>query len=166
MKYTTRWILTVAITALTLCCLIAKDLILFMLLVYPLIAGWVVGECLNIPQNKISRSIRNLIYEVSSFFSMMSREDDARFQNDVQYFREEAGWSQSELAEQVNCSVKTIISIENGKYIPSLALASRLSEIFKVVINDLFVYRFPDETKQSKGGDGENANRLLPRSNK
>lgn len=148
MKYTTRWILTVAIAALTLCCLIAKDLILFMLLVYPLLTGWVVGECLNIPQEQLPKQIRRVTAKITRLFSEIFHKEDSNFQNDIQYFREKAGWTRSELAELVDCSVQTIVSIENGKYIPSLTLASKLSEVFEVVINDLFVYKSTDEEQR------------------
>ncbi|WP_154794854.1 helix-turn-helix transcriptional regulator [Occultella kanbiaonis] len=52
--------------------------------------------------------------------------------------RAERGWSQAELAERLGVSRQTIISIEKGRFDPSLPLAFRLAEEFGVAIEDLF----------------------------
>ncbi len=51
------------------------------------------------------------------------------------------GLTQSELAAMVGVSRQTIISIERGRYNPSLDLAFKLSRVFDKSIEDLFVYR-------------------------
>ncbi|MEO6728863.1 MAG: helix-turn-helix transcriptional regulator [Candidatus Dojkabacteria bacterium] len=48
--------------------------------------------------------------------------------------------TQAELAEQVGVSRQTIISIESGKYLPSLELSFRIAELFKVSISEIFSY--------------------------
>ncbi|OYP30401.1 putative transcriptional regulator [Lachnotalea glycerini] len=58
--------------------------------------------------------------------------------NNVRKFRTEANMTQIELAKLVNVSSRTIISIENEKYKPSLILAYRIAEIFKVSMEDLY----------------------------
>ncbi|CAM4296995.1 helix-turn-helix transcriptional regulator [Paenibacillus tarimensis] len=48
--------------------------------------------------------------------------------------------TQQELAERVGVSRQTIISIEAGKYSPSLELAFRICEIFGLKIEEVFDY--------------------------
>lgn len=62
----------------------------------------------------------------------------AKLKNNVRKFRTEANMTQIELAKLVNVSSRTIISIENEKYKPSLILAYRIAEIFKVSMEDLY----------------------------
>ncbi|MBZ2198579.1 helix-turn-helix transcriptional regulator [Occultella gossypii] len=52
--------------------------------------------------------------------------------------RAERGWSQAELAERLGVSRQTIISIEKGRFDPSLPLAFRLAREFGTSIEDLF----------------------------
>lgn len=48
--------------------------------------------------------------------------------------------TQDELAEQLNVSRQTIISLEKGRYNPSITLAFKLARIFKCTIEDIFLY--------------------------
>jgi putative transcriptional regulator len=48
--------------------------------------------------------------------------------------------TQLQLAEKVGASRQTIISIEAGKYSPSLELAFRIAEAFNVSISEVFDY--------------------------
>lgn len=60
MKFTTRWILAISITVLTITTLVIyKDLFMFASTTYPLIAGWAIGECLNIPEQKLKTKWRS-----------------------------------------------------------------------------------------------------------
>ena len=52
--------------------------------------------------------------------------------------RSELGWSQQRLADELGVSRQTIISIEKGRYDPSLPLAFRLAAVFDCRIEDLF----------------------------
>lgn len=60
--------------------------------------------------------------------------------NIVQQLREERKLLQRDLAEKLDVSRQTIISIENGRYNPSLELAFKLSKIFERPIEKIFVY--------------------------
>jgi putative transcriptional regulator len=48
--------------------------------------------------------------------------------------------TQQQLAEKVGASRQTIISIEAGKYSPSLEMAFRIAEAFNVSISEVFDY--------------------------
>jgi len=58
--------------------------------------------------------------------------------NRMKSLRRERGWSQSELAERVGVSRNSIISIENGRFDPSLPLAFELAAAFEMRIEDIF----------------------------
>ncbi len=58
--------------------------------------------------------------------------------NRVRELRTAAGLRQEDLAEQVAVSRQTIISIESGRYSPSLELAWRLSKALGMSIEGLF----------------------------
>ena len=52
--------------------------------------------------------------------------------------RAEKGWTQGDLAEQLRVSRQTIVSIEGGKYDPSLRLALRLARLFSLPVEEIF----------------------------
>jgi putative transcriptional regulator len=54
--------------------------------------------------------------------------------------RKERNLTQEELAGRAGVSRQTIISIENGSYLPSLMLAFNLAKILEVSIIDLCIY--------------------------
>lgn len=58
--------------------------------------------------------------------------------NRVRELRTAAGLRQEDLADRVDVSRQTIISVENGRYNPSLELAWRLSKALGVTIEELF----------------------------
>ena len=58
--------------------------------------------------------------------------------NRVREQRAQRGLSQSELAAALGVSRQTVISIENGRYLPSLPLAFRLARVFGVPLERLF----------------------------
>jgi putative transcriptional regulator len=60
--------------------------------------------------------------------------------NRLEEFRNKRDWTQQELADQVEVSRQTIISLENGRYNPSILLAFRLARLFELKIEDLFLY--------------------------
>lgn len=59
-------------------------------------------------------------------------------QNRLKQFREAKGLSQELLAEKLNVTRQTIISIEKGRYTPSLELALKMSKQFSCNVEDLF----------------------------
>ncbi|MDX1284082.1 MAG: helix-turn-helix transcriptional regulator [Draconibacterium sp.] len=46
--------------------------------------------------------------------------------------------TQDDLAKLIGVSRQTINSIETGRYIPSTALALKLSEVFEKTVNEIF----------------------------
>jgi putative transcriptional regulator len=58
--------------------------------------------------------------------------------NRLRELREAKGWSQQELGERLGVSRQTIISIEKGKYDPSLPLAFAIARAFGSRIEDIF----------------------------
>jgi len=50
------------------------------------------------------------------------------------------GMTQDELSEKLDVSRQTIISLEKGKYNPSINLAFKLSRLFECTIEDIFIY--------------------------
>lgn len=67
-------------------------------------------------------------------------------QNRIQELRKAMGGvTQSELADAVNVSRQTIISLENGRYNASLVLAHKIAKYFGVTIEELFVFDEEEE---------------------
>lgn len=58
--------------------------------------------------------------------------------NRLEALRREKGIRQEDLAQALNVSRQTIISLEKGKYNPSLALAFRLAQYFALPIEEIF----------------------------
>ena len=58
--------------------------------------------------------------------------------NSLEALRREKGVRQEDLAQALNVSRQTIISLEKGKYNPSLALAFRLARYFALPIEEIF----------------------------
>ncbi len=58
--------------------------------------------------------------------------------NRLRELRDARGWSQGELAEQLDVSRQTVNALETGKYDPSLPLAFRIARLFGLSIEDVF----------------------------
>ena len=58
--------------------------------------------------------------------------------------RKEHGFTQQQLADAVEVSRQTIISIEAGKFNPSVVLAFKLSRLFGKSIEEIFIYEEED----------------------
>jgi putative transcriptional regulator len=58
--------------------------------------------------------------------------------NRIRVLRAERGWTQADLAERLEVSRNSVNAIENGKYDPSLPLAFKIAEIFKLSIEEIF----------------------------
>ncbi|WP_381428037.1 helix-turn-helix transcriptional regulator [Sporosarcina thermotolerans] len=52
--------------------------------------------------------------------------------------RTEMGLTQDDLAEKLEVSRQTIISLEKGRYNPSLILAFKIAKLFNCTIEDIF----------------------------
>ena len=58
--------------------------------------------------------------------------------NRLEALRKERGIRQEDLAQALGVSRQTVISLEKGKYNPSLALAFKLAWYFALRIEDIF----------------------------
>ena len=62
-------------------------------------------------------------------------------ENKIRELRQGKGLTQQQLAERVHVSSRTIISLEQGRYNPSLLLAYRLALELGTTIEDLYCLR-------------------------
>ena len=60
-------------------------------------------------------------------------------QTRIAQYRKERKVTQEELAEAVNVTRQTIISLESGKYKASLVLAHKIAQFFQVTIEEMFI---------------------------
>ena len=58
--------------------------------------------------------------------------------NKVQPLRQKKGYTQAKLAELCDVTRQTIIAIEKGKYVPSVALALRISKALGKKVEEVF----------------------------
>ena len=61
-------------------------------------------------------------------------------ENRIKELRAEKGMTQAELAELVDVSSRTIISLEKGQYTPSVVLAHRIAQVFGKTIEEIFLF--------------------------
>ena len=60
--------------------------------------------------------------------------------NKLKVFRAMHDLTQEELANKLGVTRQTVVSIEIGKYDPSIGLAFRIARLFNVQIEDIFEY--------------------------
>jgi len=60
-------------------------------------------------------------------------------QNRVREQRIERGMSQADLAAALSVSRQTVISIESGRYLPSLPLAFGIARLFSIPVEEMFI---------------------------
>lgn len=61
-----------------------------------------------------------------------------KIENAVSKYRTQMSVTQEELASSVNVSRQTIIALEKGNYTPSILLALKIAEFFKMPVEKLF----------------------------
>ncbi|MBU5364336.1 helix-turn-helix transcriptional regulator [Enterococcus devriesei] len=66
-------------------------------------------------------------------------------QNRIQKLRKERKLTQSDLADQLEVTRQTIISLENGRYNASLILAYKIARFFDLTIEDIFIFEEEEE---------------------
>ncbi|MDD3138775.1 MAG: helix-turn-helix transcriptional regulator [Lachnospiraceae bacterium] len=66
-------------------------------------------------------------------------------QNRIQELRKERRITQNELADAVEVTRQTIISLENGKYKASLVLAHKIAQYFGTKIEEIFIFDLEEE---------------------
>lgn len=59
--------------------------------------------------------------------------------NHLRKLRTERGWSQQQLGDLLDVSRQSVNAIETGRYDPSLPLAFKISELFGLPIEELFI---------------------------
>ena len=69
---------------------------------------------------------------------MKNRLEEVRKQHDI---------TQEELAKKLEVTRQTIGSLENGRYNPSIILAFKISKLFKVSIEEIFIYEEDSENE-------------------
>ena len=60
--------------------------------------------------------------------------------NHLKEYRARIGVNQQQMGELVGVSRQTISQIERGDYSPSVTLALKIAKIFKVPVENIFVY--------------------------
>jgi len=60
--------------------------------------------------------------------------------NKIKIHRAIHNLTQEQLATKIGISRQTVIAIESDKYLPSLGLAFKIAHLFKVKIEDIFLY--------------------------
>lgn len=60
--------------------------------------------------------------------------------NIIEQKRKERGMTQQQLAAALGVSRQTIISLESGKYNPSILLAHAIARLFSAQIEDIFLF--------------------------
>lgn len=65
--------------------------------------------------------------------------------NRITELRKEKRLTQQDLANLLGVTRQTIISLENGRYNPSITLAFKISRTFHLSIEDIFIYEEGDE---------------------
>lgn len=65
--------------------------------------------------------------------------------NKIAILRKERGLTQQALAEKLKVSRQTVISLENGRYNPSIRLAYDIAQVFGCIIEEVFLFEEEDE---------------------
>ena len=68
--------------------------------------------------------------------------------NRIKVHRAIHDFTQEALADKLHVTRQTINAIEKGKYDPSLELAFKLSQLFEVPIEELFVYEVKEPVQE------------------
>lgn len=66
-------------------------------------------------------------------------------ENRIHELRKARKITQSELADALDVTRQTIISLENGKYNASLILAHKIAQYFDMKIEDIFIFNLEEE---------------------
>ena len=65
--------------------------------------------------------------------------------NRIEEERKKRGMTQQQLAGELGVSRQTIISLESGRYNPSILLAHRIARLFDARIEDIFLFDTEEE---------------------
>lgn len=76
-------------------------------------------------------------------------------ENEVRKHRRMADVTQEQLAERAGVTRQTILSIEKGKYTPSVALALQIAAVLGVRVEDLFQLKKGESNGDRHGDQAE-----------
>lgn len=65
----------------------------------------------------------------------------------LRFYRENAGFSQSELSAKVGVCRETITRVENGRHMLSLDKAIHIARILEVPVEDIFIFELRGNRK-------------------
>lgn len=68
----------------------------------------------------------------------------ADMKNNIKVERARKNWTQADLADAINISRQSVVSIESGKFIPSTVLALKMARVFQCKVEDLFIIEESD----------------------
>ena len=63
-----------------------------------------------------------------------------KIKNRIEELRKAQGITQKELADKLSVSRQTMVSLENGRYNPSIILAYKVAVMFGKTIEDVFLF--------------------------
>lgn len=69
--------------------------------------------------------------------------------NKIKIYRAMHDLTQEQLADKIGVTRQTVIAIESDKYLPSLGLAFKIARIFKVNVEDIFIYDDKEEKNEN-----------------
>ncbi len=70
-----------------------------------------------------------------------------KLKNRIEEIRKDHGITQEQLASRLEVSRQTIGSLENGRYNPSILLAFKISKLFNMSIEEIFIYEESTENE-------------------
>ncbi|RDW22374.1 transcriptional regulator [Oceanobacillus arenosus] len=68
--------------------------------------------------------------------------------NKLEEIRKRHSITQEELAKKLDVTRQTIGSLENGRYNPSILLAFKIAKLFKINIEEIFIYEEDSENEK------------------
>ena len=68
-----------------------------------------------------------------------------KLENRIRVYRAEHRLSQTELAQHIGVSRKTISTIEVGRFVPSTIIALKIAQFFQVPVEEIFSLKESDE---------------------
>jgi putative transcriptional regulator len=103
----------------------------------------------EVPEKIKSQVFTNnvLMYDEFIAYLLTRMAEVEEIKTKVKELRNKVGITQDDLAKDVGVSRQTIISLEQGKYVPSLTLAMKIARIFNVSVEKIFEL---DENDYSK----------------
>ncbi|WP_370177067.1 helix-turn-helix transcriptional regulator [Alteriqipengyuania sp.] len=70
--------------------------------------------------------------------------------NRVRSARDDRGWTQAELARRMGVSRKTVNTVENGVFAPSVIVALKFSAALEVPVEELFLLGSGEEGEEGE----------------